>query len=128
MGNGNLAACFLTRLKEIDIEKKVYPKTHYILCDYSWEILKGVRANAKLQPHAGRFSSIQVNAERMDCFKPQSVYKIISNEIWDDLTTKILLKHQGLLYEEYLQPTLNPEILNIKFEDFIQLFSEKDLD
>ncbi len=127
VGNGNLAACFLARLKEIDTQKKVYPKTHYILCDYSWEILKGVRANAKLHPHAGQFSTIQVNAESMDCFKPQSVYKIISNEIWDDLTTKILLKHQGLLYEEYLLPTLSPEVPNIKFDDFTKLFNEKDL-
>jgi len=127
VGNGNLASCFLTRLKEIDQDKRVYPKTHYILCDYSREILKGVRANPRLHPHDGQYSTIQINAEKMDCFKPQSVYKIISNEIWDDLTTKILLKHQGLLYEEYLQPTLDPEVPNINFEDFIQLFIDKDL-
>ena len=127
VGNGNLAACFLSRLKAIDKDNQVYPKTHYILCDYSREILKGVRARASLQTHAGRFSTALVNAEAMDCFKPQSVYKIISNEIWDDLTTKILLKHQGLLYEEYLQPTLDPGVPNIGFADFIKLFKEKDL-
>jgi len=128
VGNGNLAACFLSRLKEIDSDDQVYSKTNYILCDYSKEILKGVRANPNLQIHAGRFSTLQVNAESMDCFRPQSIFKIISNEIWDDLTTKILLKHQGLLYEEYLQPTLNPQVPDTNFEEFVQLFSEKNFE
>lgn len=127
VGNGNLAACFLTRLKEIDRDGQVYPKTHYILCDYSLEILKGVRANARLLSHAGQFSTVLVNAEKMDCFKAHSVYKIISNEIWDDLSAKVLLKHQGLLYEEYLQPTIDPGVLNTDFAEFSRLFNEKNL-
>ena len=128
VGNGNLAACFLSRLKEIDNDNLVYSKTNYVLCDYSMEILKGVRANPNLQPHTDRISTIQVNAESMDCFKQHSIFKIISNEIWDDLTTKILLKHQGLLYEEYLQPTLNPHVPIANFEEFLQLFNEKNFD
>ena len=45
VGNGNLAACFLSRLKEIDTKHHVYPFVHYVLCDYSEEILKGVRVS-----------------------------------------------------------------------------------
>jgi SAM-dependent MidA family methyltransferase len=127
VGNGNLSACFLTRLKELDTDQQVYPFTHYVLCDYSEEILKGVRANPRLLEHAGHFSTVQVDASQLDCFKPKSIDKIISNEIWDDLSTKVLLKHENTLYEEYLQPLLDPALLNIEFESFIKMFIEKDL-
>ncbi len=43
VGNGNLAGCFLSHLQAIDTEDEVYPNTRYILCDFSMEILKGLR-------------------------------------------------------------------------------------
>lgn len=128
VGNGNLAACFLTHLKELDAGQTVYPFVHYVLCDYSEEILKGARSNPRLIQHAGRFSTVRVNADRLDGFKPGSIDKIISNEIWDDLSTKVLLKHEGALYEEYLQPRLNPDSLNVEFESFVEKFDGKDLE
>ena len=128
VGNGNLAACFLTHLKELDTEQTVYPTVHYVLCDYSEEILKGVRSNPRLTQHAGRFSTVRVNADTLNCFKPGSIDKIFSNEIWDDLSTKVLLKHEGTLYEEYLQPHLDPALLDVEFETFIEMFNGKDLD
>lgn len=128
VGNGNLAACFLARLRELDGEGKVYPRTHYVLCDYSREILGGTRANALLQEHAGRFSAALMDAEGTDCFKPRSVCKILSNEIWDDLAAKALLKHDGLLLEEYLQPFLEPAAVDMDFEEFRTLFGNRDLD
>ena len=81
VGNGNLASSFLDRLKEIDEENIVYPRIKYVLCDFSPEILKAVINNPRLQTHQGRFSAIRVDAESMRCFKPNSVFKIISNEI-----------------------------------------------
>ena len=127
VGNGNLAGCFLSHLKTLDREGKVYPSTHYILCDYSQEILKGARKNPRLAQHAGHFSTVQIDADRLDCFKSQSVDKIISNEIWDDLATKVLLKHDGQLLEEFLLPTLDPAVLDTDFENFKRKFAEKDL-
>ncbi len=127
VGNGNLAACFLSRLKELDTNERVYPFTHYVLCDYSEEILKGARANQRLREHAGHFSTVRVDANQLNCFKTQSIDKIISNEIWDDLSTKVLLKAENTLYEEYLQPLLDPARVNIAFESFIKMFSEKNL-
>ena len=123
VGNGNLAACFLSRLREIDSENEVYPFVHYILCDESEEILKGVRSNARLQEHSGKFSTARIHAEQLDCFRPHSVTKIISNEIWDDLSTKVLLKHQGLYYEEYLCPFLE----TLPTEGFLEQFKNRDL-
>ena len=55
VGNGNLAARFLSRLKSADTDQTVYPRIHYTLCDYSEEILNGVRANPNLQEHEGRY-------------------------------------------------------------------------
>ena len=125
VGNGNLAACFLSHLRELDSDGEVYPFVYYILCDESEEILKGVRKNTRLLEHEGRFATVRVHAEHMDCFKPHSISKIITNEIWDDLATKVLLKHQGLYYEEYLCPMLDAGAL--PSDAFVEQFNNKDL-
>jgi len=128
VGNGNLAARFLSRLKEVNEDGAVYPRIMYTLCDYSEEILKGVRANLDLQEHSGRFGTVLVNAEQIDGFPPGSVHAILSNEIWDDLATKVLLKNQGTLYEEYLQPLIDPSIPAGEFEIFVDAFQNKELE
>ncbi len=128
VGNGNLAACFLSHLKSIDTDERVYPLTHYVLCDYSLEILKGVRANPNLAAHAGHFSTVLINAGELKCFRSNSAHKIISNEIWDDMATRVLLKHDGMVYEEFLQPLINPESIPGDFEHFRTLFTDKDLE
>ena len=127
VGNGNLAACFLSHLQTIDSDNEVYPFVYYILCDESEEILRGVRANTRLQEHLGKFSTVRVHAENLDCFRPHTVTKIISNEIWDDLATKVLLKHQGLYYEEYLCPFLDLEALPVDKDVFLEQFKNKNL-
>ncbi len=128
VGNGNLAARFLSRLKSADTGHSVYPRLRYTLCDYSAEILNGVRANPNLKEHEGVYFLEQVNAETQEDFQPHSVHKIISNEIWDDLATRVLLKNDGLLYEEYLQPLLRRDIPNVAWETFVEHFTEKNLD
>lgn len=127
IGNGNLAACFLSHLRAIDPEGEVYPRTHYILCDYSAEILRGARRNPALAEHQGRFSTVRVDAANLACFRPGRVDKIISNEIWDDLATRVLLKHDGQLLEEYLQPALDPALLDIDFDTFRTAYEKRDL-
>ena len=127
VGNGNLAACFLGRLKQIDADGLVYPKLRYLLCDYSLEILKGARAHPRLQEHKERFDTIQITAGQSDDFEPGSVDKIISNEIWDDLATKVILKHQGIYYEEHLQPFIDPAFVDVELELFCKDFNDKNL-
>jgi hypothetical protein len=61
-------------------------------------------------------------------FREQTIDKIISNEIWDDLSTKVLLKRDGSLYEEYIQPLIDPVAAGINIDDFIKPFNEKNLD
>ncbi|MBT3514991.1 MAG: hypothetical protein HOB32_03190 [Nitrospina sp.] len=127
VGNGNLAGCFLSHLKSLDIKGQVYPSTRYILCDFSIEILKGASNNERLKKHAGKFFMVQVDANRMNCFQKQAINKIISNEIWDDLSTKVLLKRDGSFYEEYIQPLIDPVAARMNIEDFIKPFNEKNL-
>ena len=126
VGSGNLAARFLSHLKSAD--ESVYSRLRYTLCDYSEEILNGVRANENLKEHEGVTTLQKVNAEGEDDFEPQSVHKIISNEIWDDLATSVLLKNDGMLYEEYLQPTLSPNATDIPLETLVEQFNARDLD
>ena len=127
VGNGNLAGCFLTHLQSIDNEEQVYPHTRYILCDFSTEILKGARNNPRLKNHVGKFSTVQIDANHMDCFREQTVNKIISNEIWDDLATKVLLKQDNSLCEEYLRPLIDPDAVGMDLNRFIALFNDKNL-
>jgi len=128
VGNGNLAARFLSRLKETDTEGTVYPRLRYTLCDYSEEILNGVRANPNLQEHEGVVFFERVDAEQPDDFEPGSVHKIISNEIWDDLATSVLIKNDGLLYVEYLQPLLRRNVPNVPWDAFTEQFNTRDLE
>jgi len=128
VGNGNLAGSFLSHLQSIDTEAQVYPHTRYILCDFSMEILRGARNNPRLKNHAGKFFTIQIDANSMDCFRKQTVDKVISNEIWDDLATKVLLKQDDSLFEEYLQPLIDPDDAGMDFDRFTKLFNEKNLD
>jgi SAM-dependent MidA family methyltransferase len=128
VGNGNLASSFLDRLKEIDEEGLVYPRIKYVLCDFSPEILKVVINNSRLKKHEGRFVAVQVDAESMKCFKPKSIFKIISNEIWDDLSCKAILLDEDLIYEEYLQPYLDPSQVPMDWDEFLVLFKEKNLE
>jgi hypothetical protein len=81
-----------------------------------------------LAEHLGRFSTVRVDAANLNCFRAGSLDKIISNEIWDDLATRVLLKHDGQLLEEYLQPALDPGVLDVDFETFLAAFEKKDLE
>ena len=126
VGNGNLAACFLNHIKKIDFRNSVYPRIRYILCDYSLEILRAVRSNPRLKEHEGLFFTIQVDAESLNCFKYESIHKIISNEIWDDLSGKVIVKEDGQLLEEYIQPSLRSLEAKGDFDVFAKAFSAKD--
>src|SRR5690242_16279913 len=50
-GNGNLAACFLTRLKVLDKDGLVYPRVRYVLVDLHQPILDNAQNHPDLIPH-----------------------------------------------------------------------------
>ncbi len=128
IGNGNLAGSFLSCLKSRDEEGRVYPRLRYHLCDFSEEILRGARQQPRLEEHLGQVEFVHMNAEDGDVESDSPVHQIISNEIWDDLATKVLVKLDGQFLEEYLCPHLDPADTRLPFDAFVEAFQSKDLE
>lgn len=128
-GNGNLAACFLTHLKALDKEGRIYPRLRYLLVDSHAETLDAARAHPELSAHRGRIDALCADVQQLQTVKDASVDRIICNELWNDLPTKLLVKKDGDIEEEYLRPNLSEEktaaISN--WSDFLRVFAEKDI-
>ncbi len=128
-GNGNLAACFLSHLKTLDKEGTVYPRVRYIMVDWQQAVLDGALAHHDLAMHRAQIETYQGSVEDLSGIADAGVDRIICNELWNDLPTKLLAKHSGEVEEEYLRPNLS-ESLHANIQDwsaFIRAFQEKDL-
>ena len=89
-GNGNLAACFLDRLQELDQEQVVFPRITYICLEQEPALLEQAKQNMDLAKHQG--SEFRLNAERskdLASFGDGTVDRIICNELWSELPTKL---------------------------------------
>ncbi|TKB69686.1 MAG: class I SAM-dependent methyltransferase [Nitrospira sp.] len=129
-GNGNLAACFLSHLKTIDQERTVYPRVRYVMVDWEQSVLDGALAHPDLAVHRDRVDLLCGSIHHMTGVANGTVDRIICNELWNDLPTKLLAKHGGEVEEEYLRPNLS-ELLHAKIQDwssFVQAFQGKNLD
>ena len=128
-GNGNLAACFLSHLKALDKEGTVYPRVRYVMVDWEESILAGSLAHPDLAAHRDHVDTSCGSIEHVSGMADGTVDRIICNELWNDLPTKLLAKHGGDIEEEYLRPNLS-ESLHAKIHDwsaFVRAFQDKDL-
>ncbi|TKB63112.1 MAG: hypothetical protein E8D48_07485 [Nitrospira sp.] len=128
-GNGNLAACFLSHLKTLDTEGAVYPHVRYVMVDWEESVLAGALAHPELAVHRDRVDTHCGSIELVEGVADGTVDRIICNELWNDLPTKLLAKHGGEVEEEYLRPNLS-ESLHAKIQDwsaFVRAFQDKDL-
>ncbi len=128
-GNGNLAACFLSHLKVLDREGKVYPRVRYVMVDWDESMLAGALAQPDLAVHRAHVEIYRGSVERLGEIADATVDRIICNELWNDLPTKLLAKHGGEVEEEYLRPNLS-ESLHANIQDwsaFVRAFQDKDL-
>ncbi|HSA86225.1 MAG TPA: class I SAM-dependent methyltransferase [Nitrospira sp.] len=128
-GNGNLAACFLSYLKAVDKEATIYPRVRYVMVDWQQSVLEGALAHPDLAEHRDRVETHCASVEHVTGVDDASVDRIICNELWNDLPTKLLAKHGSEVEEEYLRPNLS-ESLHVKIQDwssFVRAFQEKDL-
>ena len=127
-GNGNLAACFLTHLKTLDKEGRVYPRVRYLLVDSQPDTLRAAQAHPDLAPHRARLEALYADAQQLQSIKDGSVDRIICNELWNDLPTKLVVKKDGEVEEEHLRPNLSEDkaaaIAN--WSEFVRAFAEKD--
>ncbi len=128
-GNGNLAACFLDRVRALDSAGTVYPRIEYILIDSAEVVLESAKANADLAKHQGRIKFEHAQVPELKAFADGSVDRIICNEFWNESPTKLMLRKAGDIMEEHVRPNLKETRLQ-DFPDwtaFIQAFEHIDV-
>ncbi|MFO0708087.1 MAG: class I SAM-dependent methyltransferase [Nitrospira sp.] len=129
-GNGNLAACFLSHLKTLDKSGAVYPRVRYVLVDWEQAMLDGALAHPDLATHKDRVQAVVGSVDQLPGIADQSVDRIICNELWNDLPTKLMAKNAGDIEEEFLRPNLS-ETLHATIQDwskFVRAFEAKDVE
>ena len=128
-GNGNLAACFLTHLKHIDKNGEVYRRVRYVLVDRHQAVLDGAVCHPDLAEHKDRIEAICSDVASLTGLADHSVDRIFCNELWNDLPTKLMLRKDGEIEEEFLRPNLS-ETRYVDMTDwsvFVQAFDGKDV-
>ena len=129
-GNGNLTACFLSHLKTLDAQGLIYPRLRYVLIDWEQPMLDGALAHPDLAAHRDHVETSCGSVEHLVGVADGSVDRIICNELWNDLPTKLLAKHGGEVEEEHIRPNLS-ETLHATIQDwsaFVRAFQARDLD
>ena len=106
-GNGNLAACFLSHLKVLDTDGAIYPRIRYVLVDGEQAVLDAALAHPELASHRDRVETHRGAVDRLDGISDGSVDRIICNELWNDLPTKLMSRQANDIEEEFLRPNLS---------------------
>ena len=128
-GNGNLAACFLDHVKALDRDATLYPRVQYVLIDASEPVLASARANAELAGHGDRVQFVHATVQDLQSYPDGSVDRILCNELWSELPTKLLLRKAGDVMEEHIRPNLKETRLP-DFPDWpglVQAFDRADI-
>jgi len=129
-GNGNLSACFLSHLKVLDKEGVVYPRIRYVLVDGEQAVLDAALAHPELAAHRNLVETHRGTVDRLDAVADGSVDRIICNELWNDLSTKLMSRQGGDIEEEFMRPNLN-DTAHAKISDwaaFVRAFDAMDIE
>ncbi|NOS82905.1 MAG: hypothetical protein HOP32_15125 [Nitrospira sp.] len=129
-GNGNLAACFLSHLKGLDKQGLVYPRIRYVLVDWEQAVLDAAMAHPELASHRNRVETHLGILGRLDGVADGSVDRIICNELWNDLPTKLMSRQASDIEEEFMRPNLS-ETAHAKISDwaaFVRAFDAMDME
>src|SRR6185436_3660872 len=127
-GNGNLAACFLSHLQTLDRDGRVYPRIRYLLVDWEQGVLDAAIKHPGLTSHQDRIQAVRSTVDHLVDLQDGSVDRMLCNELWNDLPTKLMSRQGGDIEEEHLRPNLS-EVAHAKIEDwagFIRAFEAKD--
>lgn len=129
-GNGNLAASFLSHLKVLDKAGVIYPRIRYVLVDREQAVLDAALAHPELASHRNRVETHRGAVDRLDTVADGSVDRIICNELWNDLPTKLMSRQANDIEEEFLRPNVS-EALHAKIPDwaaFVRAFDVLDIE
>jgi hypothetical protein len=127
-GNGNLAACFLSHLKQLDTEGRIYPRVRYLLVDPQGSALETAKAHPDLREHLSQIDTLVAAADHLAGIEDGTVDRIMCNELWNELPTKLMLRKEGNIEEEFVRPNLN-EKRQAEIADwpgFVKAFDAKD--
>lgn len=127
-GNGNLAACFLGHLKTMDKDGAIYPRVQYVLVDWEPAVLEAILSRPDLAAHRDRIQTLQANVDRLATVADGTVDRIICNELWNDLPTKLMSRHGSEIEEEFLRPNISEKLFP-KIHDwsaFVRAFDARD--
>ena len=128
--NGNLAGCFLSHMRTLDREGTVYPRLKYVLVDGEQSILDAAQGHPTLEPHRDRVETLCASVDNLPGVVDGTVDRIICNELWSDLPSKLISRKGTEIEEEFLRPNLS-ETLHAKIQDwsaFVKAFDEKDVE
>ena len=129
-GNGNLAACFLSHLKVLDKDGAIYPRIRYVLVDGEQSVLDTALAHPELAAHRNLVETHRGTVDRLDAVADGSVDRIICNELWNDLPTKLMSRQANDIEEEFMRPNLS-EAVHAKISDwatFVRAFDRMDIE
>lgn len=129
-GNGNLAACFLSHLQKLDRAGQVYPRVRYVLVDAQASALEQARSHPDLAPHLSKVESLCADVENLATVADGTVDRIVCNELWNELATKLIVKKGGEYEEEHLRPNLNERkaAAIADWSGFVRAFEAKDIE
>ncbi|MBA5871888.1 MAG: hypothetical protein GDA68_18120 [Nitrospira sp. CR2.1] len=129
-GNGNLAACFLSHLQRLDKAGQVYPRVRYVLVDSQAAALEQARSHPDLAPHLSKVESLCADVENLATVADGTVDRIVCNELWNELATKLIVKKGGEYEEEHLRPNLNERkaAAIADWSAFLRAFETKDIE
>jgi hypothetical protein len=129
-GNGNLAACFLSHLKVLDKDGVIYPRIRYVLVDLEQAVLDAAMAHPELASHRNRVETHRGTVDQLDAVADGSVDRIICNELWNDLPTKLMSRQANDIEEEFMRPNVS-EAAHAKIPDwaaFVRSFDAMDIE
>lgn len=129
-GNGNLAACFLSHLKTLDKDGTIYPRVQYVLVDWEPAVLEAILSRPDLAAHRDRVQTRKAEVDRLESVADGTVDRIICNELWNDLPTKVMSRHGSEIEEEFLRPNISEKLFP-KIHDwstFVRAFDAGDAD
>src|SRR5262249_21154491 len=92
VGNGNLAACFLSHLNPLDTDGRIYPRIRYLLVDSQATTIERARLHANLADHQTKIDTLVASADSLTGIGDGTVDLIICNELWNELPTKLMLR------------------------------------
>lgn len=127
-GNGNLAACFLSHLKTLDKAGTVYPRVRYLLVDSQPRPLTEALGHPDLAAHRERVRALCADVQALGAVKAAVADRIICNELWSELPTKLISRHDGEIEEEHLRPNLSAarHATVADWPEFVRAFTEGD--